>query len=108
MQIIDAHCHAAPFYYEPIESALDSLLRNGVEKALLIPLAIVESLNPYLIECLQRFPGRFSMVATVDPLLPDAHGTTGRMGTTGSRGGPAESRRPDEHLAEGRRVGSGG
>ena len=72
MQIIDAHCHAAPFYYEPIESALDSLLRNGVEKALLIPLAIVESLNPYLIECLQRFPGRFSMVATVDPLLPDA------------------------------------
>jgi L-fuconolactonase len=72
MLIIDAHCHASPFYYEPIESALDSMLRNGVEKALLIPLAIVDSLNPYLIECMRRFPGRFSVVATVDPYLPGA------------------------------------
>jgi L-fuconolactonase len=72
MLIIDAHCHASPFYYEPIESALDSMLRNRVEKALLIPLAIVDSLNPYLIECMRRFPGRFSVVATVDPYLPGA------------------------------------
>jgi L-fuconolactonase len=72
MLLIDAHCHAAPFYYEPIESALDSMLRSGVEKALLIPLAIVDSLNPYLIECLRRFPGRFSVVATVDPQMPGA------------------------------------
>ena len=69
MLIIDAHCHASPFYYEPIESALDSMLRNGVDKALLIPLAIVDSLNPYLIECMRRFPGRFSVVATVGPYL---------------------------------------
>jgi hypothetical protein len=39
MVVVDAHCHAATFYYEPIESALDTMLRNGVEKALLIPLS---------------------------------------------------------------------
>ena len=72
MQIIDSHCHAAHFYYEPIEPALDSLLRNGVEKALLIPLGMVDSLNPYLLECAQRFPRRFSVVATVDPVEPGA------------------------------------
>jgi L-fuconolactonase len=48
------------------------MIRNGVDKALLIPLAIVDSLNPYLIESMRRFPGRFSVVATVDPLLPGA------------------------------------
>ena len=59
MQITDSHCHAAHFYYEPIEPALDSLLRNGVEKALLIPLGMVDSLNPYLLECAQRFRDAF-------------------------------------------------
>lgn len=72
MVVVDAHCHAATFYYEPIELALDSMIRNGVDKALLIPLAMVDSLNPYLIECMRRFPGRFSVVATVDPHRPDA------------------------------------
>ena len=70
--LIDAHCHASPFYYEPVESALESMLRNRVNQALLIPLAIADSLNPYMIECLRRFPGRFSVVATVDPQIPDA------------------------------------
>ncbi len=36
MEIIDAHCHAWPYWYEPIESALDSMVRNGVDKALLV------------------------------------------------------------------------
>jgi hypothetical protein len=39
MVVVDAHCHAATFYYEPIESAPDTMPRNGVEKALLIPLS---------------------------------------------------------------------
>ena len=86
MLIIDAHCHAAPFFYEPIELAVDSLLRNGVEKALLIPLTIVESLNPYLIECMQRFPGRFSVVATVDPDLPEAPGQLEEWAKQGAEG----------------------
>jgi LytS/YehU family sensor histidine kinase len=73
MVVVDAHCHAATFYDEPIESALDTMLRNGVEKALLILLSEgVDSLNAYLIACMRRFPGRFSVVATVDAHRPDA------------------------------------
>ena len=73
MVVIDAHCHAATFYYEPVESALDTMSRNGVEKAVLIPLAEgVDALNAYLIECMRRFPGRFSVVATVDAHRRDA------------------------------------
>ena len=37
MVIVDAHCHAWPYWYEPIESALDSMIRNGVDQALLMP-----------------------------------------------------------------------
>jgi hypothetical protein len=73
MVVVDAHCHAATFYYEPIESALDTMLRNGVEKALLIPLSEgVDFLNAHLIACMRRFPGRFSVVETVDAHRPDA------------------------------------
>ena len=73
MVVIDAHCHAATFYYEPVESALDTMIRNGVKKAVLIPLAEgVDALNAYLIECMRRFPGRFSVVATVDAHRRDA------------------------------------
>ncbi len=55
MVIVDAHCHAWPYWYEPIESALDSMIRNGVDKALLMPLAEgVDSHNTYQIECMRR------------------------------------------------------
>ena len=73
MVIVDAHCHAWPYWYEPIESALDSMIRNGVDKALLMPLAEgVDSHNTYQIECIRRFPGRFPVIATVDPHRPEA------------------------------------
>jgi L-fuconolactonase len=76
MVVVDAHCHVSPYWYEPIESALDTMLRNGVDKALLIPLTIgvYDPLNSYLLECMRRFPGRFSVVATVDSSRPDALG----------------------------------
>jgi len=73
MGVVDAHCHAATFYYEPVESALDTMSRNGVEKAVLIPLSEgVDALNAYLIACMRRFPGRFAVVATVDAHRLDA------------------------------------
>jgi len=47
--------------------------RNGVEKAVLIPLSEgVDALNAYLIACMRRFPGRFAVVATVDAHRLDA------------------------------------
>ena len=87
MRVIDAHCHAATFSYEPIESALDTMLRNGVEKALLIPLSEgVDALNAYLIECMRRFPGRFSVVATVEAHRPDARERLQEWATRGAEG----------------------
>ena len=94
MVIIDAHCHAATFYYEPIESALDTMIRNGVDKALLIPLSEgVDSLNTYLTECMRRFPKRFSVVATVDAHRPDAPARLeewANLGVEGVRLSPAD------------------
>ena len=87
MVIIDAHCHAATFYYEPIELALDTMIRNGVDKALLIPLSEgVDSLNTYLTECLRRFPKRFSVVATVDSHRPDAPARLEQWAKQGAEG----------------------
>ena len=40
---------------------------NGVDKAVLIQLGQVRIYdNPYLIECIRRFPGRFAAVGVVD------------------------------------------
>ena len=46
---------------------------NGVDKAVLIQMSQVRIYdNSYLIECVRRFPGRFSAVAVVDTDRPDA------------------------------------
>jgi L-fuconolactonase len=87
MVVVDAHCHAATFDYEPIESALDTMLRNGIEEALLIPLSEgINSLNAYLIACMRRFPGRFSVVATVDAHRPDTPKRLEEWATQGAEG----------------------
>ena len=36
MRIVDSHCHVSPVWYEPVESLLFHLDRNGVELAVLI------------------------------------------------------------------------
>ena len=71
MVIVDTHCHASPYWYEPVETLLDQMTRNGVDKAVLIQVNGIYD-NSYAIECMQRFPGRFSVVAVVDPDRPDA------------------------------------
>jgi L-fuconolactonase len=71
MAVVDAHCHTSPYWYEPVESFLDQMDRIGVDKATLV--AITEEYdNSYLLDCMRRFPGRFSVVATVDISRPDA------------------------------------
>lgn len=94
MVVVDAHCHASPFYYEPVESALDTMNRNGVDKGVLIPLhiGVYGPLTSYLIESMRRFPGRFSVVATVDTDRPDAPAQLEewvKQGATGIRLDPA-------------------
>ena len=71
MVIVDTHCHALPYWFEPIEILLDQMARNDVAKAVLIQIRGMYD-NSYLIECMRRFPGRFSVVAMVDTDMPDA------------------------------------
>ena len=71
MPIIDTHCHATPYWFEPVEILLDQMSRNDVDHAVLIQINGVFD-NSYLVECKERFPGRFSGVGMVDVSGPDA------------------------------------
>jgi L-fuconolactonase len=71
MAIVDTHCHASPYWYAPVESLLDEMNRSRVDKAVLIQIGGMYD-NSYLIECMRRFPGRFSAVGMVDTDRPNA------------------------------------
>ena len=71
MVIVDTHCHASPYWFEPIEILLDEMTRNHVDKAVLIQARGFFD-NSYLIECKRRFPGRFAVVVIVDTDAQDA------------------------------------
>lgn len=71
MEVVDSHCHATAYWFEPVETLLDEMNRNGVAKALLVQIS-GEFDNTYLLECKRRFPGRFSVIANVDTARPDA------------------------------------
>ena len=73
MVVVDTHCHVSPYWYEPVETLLYRMTTNAVDKAVLIQMGQVRIFdNSYLIECLRRFPGRFSAVAVVDTEISDA------------------------------------
>ena len=69
--IIDTHCHASPYWFEPVEILLDEMERAGVEQAVLTQFFGVFD-NSYLLEAVARFPGRFAVIAIVDHTQPDA------------------------------------
>jgi hypothetical protein len=48
MVVVDTHCHASPYWYEPVETLLDQMNRHGVAKATLIQIG-GEYDNAYLI-----------------------------------------------------------
>jgi len=64
MLIIDAHCHAGVLKYEPVESLLSQMERSGVAKAVLIQYG-GNTDNSYLVECLERHPGRLAAAMIV-------------------------------------------
>ena len=73
MVLVNTHCHVSPYWYEPVETLLYQMNSNGVDKAVLIQLGQVRTYdNSYLLECVRRFPGRFSAVGVVDTNSPDA------------------------------------
>ena len=85
MRIVDTHCHAAPGWYEPVESLLFQLDRNGVEHALLVQIN-GQTNNEYQFECVRRYPDRLSSVVIVDADRPDAPRELERLVARGARG----------------------
>jgi L-fuconolactonase len=73
-RVVDTHVHAGLTKYEPIESLLDQMFRHRVDHAVLVQHAGIYD-NAYLIECAQRFPGRFAVACAVDVQQPDAADT---------------------------------
>ena len=87
MVIVDIQCHALPYWFEPVEILLDQMHRNDVYKALLVQIRGMYD-NSYLIECMRRFPGRFSAIAIVDTDAPDTLERWVKEGAEGVRLGP--------------------
>jgi L-fuconolactonase len=85
MIIVDTHCHALPHWFEPVELLLQQMHANDVEKATLVQVRGQYD-NRYLMECVQRFPGRFSAVVIVDTDKPDAPETLAHWVYQGAEG----------------------
>jgi len=85
MRIVDTHCHVSLCWYEPVESLLYQMDRNGVDKAVLIQLQ-GQFDNEYQFECVRRFPGRFASVVLVDADQPDAAARLDGLAQRGARG----------------------
>src|SRR2546428_6452899 len=85
MLIVDTHCHALPHWFEPVEVLLHQMHANGVEKALLVQVR-GQFDNRYMMECVQRFPGRFAPIVIVDTDRPDAPQTLEQWAQEGAEG----------------------
>lgn len=85
MVIIDSHCHVSECWFEPAETLLYQMDRNGVERAVLIQM-MGQTDNQYTFECARRFPGRFAVVVLVDTEKPDACQTLERLAEQGASG----------------------
>lgn len=85
MPIVDSHTHVATAWYEPIETLLYEMDRNGVEKAVLIQMR-GQTDNRYQAECVRRYPGRFASVGIVDARAPDWERTLEQLAEEGASG----------------------
>lgn len=85
MPTIDSHCHVSPLWYEPVETLLYQMDRNGVDGAVLIQL-LGQTDNAYQQDCLRRYPGRFASVVLVDHTRPDAVEQLRRLADDGASG----------------------
>lgn len=85
MAIVDSHCHVSNFWYEPVESLLNQMERNGVDHAVLVQM-MGQYDNSYQFACVRRFPGRFAPVVLLDVQLPDAPAGLARLADAGASG----------------------
>ena len=101
MPVIDAHCHASPLWFEPVEALLFQMDRNGVDRAVLTQI-LGQFDNSYHQQCVARFPGRFANVGSVDANAPDAAQAVrqwAERGMTGLRLRPDSRNLGDDPLA---------
>jgi L-fuconolactonase len=63
--VIDAHCHASPLWFEPVEPLVFQMDQNGVAKGVLTQV-LGQFDNGYQEDCVARFPGRLASVGAVD------------------------------------------
>jgi L-fuconolactonase len=85
MIIVDTHCHASPYWYEPVESLLFHMDRNRVAHAILVQY-MGQTNNQYQFQCIRRYPDRFVSLVLVDAANPDAAEELGRLAGLGARG----------------------
>jgi L-fuconolactonase len=85
MPIVDSHTHTANSWYEPIETLLWEMDRNGVDQAVLIQMR-GQTDNSYQADCVRRYPGRFASVGIVDAQQPDAEQALQRLADSGASG----------------------
>jgi L-fuconolactonase len=65
LALIDAHCHASPLWFEPVEPLVFQMDQNGVEKGVLTQV-LGQFDNSYQEMCMARFPGRLASVGAVN------------------------------------------
>ncbi|MCW3838319.1 amidohydrolase family protein [Sphingomonas canadensis] len=64
MNIVDAHCHASPQWFEPVEPLVCQMDLNGVARGVLTQV-LGQFDNSYQEACVARYPGRFASVGAV-------------------------------------------
>jgi L-fuconolactonase len=85
MPVVDCHCHVSPVWYEPVESLVHQMDRNGVDQAVLIQM-MSQYDNRYQFDCVRRYPGRFAPVVLVDAQQSAAAEELSRLVDEGASG----------------------
>src|SRR5258708_30587840 len=85
MAVVDTHCHASLDWYEPVETLLYEMDRNGVDQAVLVQI-MGQFDNQYQFDCVRQYPGRFANVVLVDPERADSLQMLERLAERGASG----------------------
>lgn len=83
--VVDSHCHVSSLWYEPVESLLFQMERNGVERAVLIQM-FGQFDNREILDASARYPGRFAPVVMVDTADARATETLRQLAQEGACG----------------------
>jgi len=83
--LADSQCHVGSNWYEPIESLLHHMSRNGVSHAVLIQF-LGHYDNTYLLDCFRSYRGRFASVVGIDPTSERAITDLQRLANQGAVG----------------------